>query len=313
MSGDRRFVCAECEETTAACVVCGRPMTVQGALCDRCVRREAEVVTDVYALATQAREEQALRSLPGSGGLRSASYNLTQARSSSTPPVPFGLAAGTDDLLELIQTAAAPGDVVARMCDPDNLLGVMREWAQEWADVLRDDEPADPCRYLCENLRRAAADPVRTRWADYTDCARTVRSALRRLVGETEVAEHAPCVHCRGRVVRSWGPKGLDDVRRCLRCHAFWPTEEKIRHVYANVVRYLPTARPDALVTLDDAKQIYRGSVSPKRLDLWAHRDRQDGGDRLPPQRGTDVRGRPVYRLGDFEDRLVTAPRAADA
>src|SRR5665648_102320 len=74
----------------------------------------------------------------------------------------------------------------------------------------------------------------------------------------------------------------------------------------------LPTTHPSLLVTMGDAKRIYRGrGVRPNLLDLWATRGQlrpaqtPDGHDRR------DVRGELLYRLGDISDRLTPVEGSA--
>src|SRR5690606_39311758 len=69
-------------------------------------------------------------------------------------------------------------------------------------------------------------------------------------------------------------------------------------------LRALPTRRSSDLVTVADAKNIYRGRVRPNLFDLWVHRGvlKPSLDDAGKPRR--DVRGVELYRLGDIAARV---------
>lgn len=291
----RTYACTTCDQTTAGCSECGRALTTSLTICDRCLTRAQQLVTDVI---------DAINTVPFHFaeimGLRAVRYDRDIVTTSNDRDrLPFGLDAVIED----------PSDArIAAAKHPNTALEILHGWAHAWADTRGDIDHG--LQYLVDHTLWAAQNPDDSGWHAYLDEARQVRATVRRLLGLDPIHEPAPCVYCSGPVIREWLPDGLDDTRRCTRCGTTWPDEERLRYTNRHTVFALPETHPDALVTADDARRILP-DLKRNTLNQALKRDRDRPDDeRRIPQHGADVRGHALYRLGDIA-QLITAGAAA--
>ncbi len=288
----RTYVCTTCPETARECTEgCGRAVESHLVICEPCLAKAKRWVSDVAeAIETVQFHHAEIM------GLRSPRYDRDVVHTSGDRDrLPFGLDAIVED----------PEDQrIAAAKHPQTAVDVLVGWADAWAETRGDERPWDALPYLVDHTLWAVQNPDTSGWDTYRDEARRVRSTVRRLLGLQPQREPAPCVHCAGTVVRDWTQDGLDDVHRCQRCGMTWPDEERVQHLNAQVVRALPQVAPDALVTIADAKRIYRGRVRPNLLDLWVHRGHLAPAVDDAGAEQRDVRGAALFRLADIDCRV---------
>lgn len=311
------FACTQCPATTTPCTRCDRPLNTTGRTCEPCistVRNHAREIRDMY------------RQLPDVvahvAGLHAIRYDTTgrTGRRRPTDTTIIGGAAlvmsapGYADKTRLgrHETTIDPTLLDAERHDPPSVLAVLTFWEDTWRSELHHPAATkttveDATRYLVINTAWAAQHSPT--WDDYLTDIRVLRQRLRHLTGASQPPERAgvPCPYCAGVIVQHWTASGLDDVRRCNGCGLTWESEAHFLLAIREAHQSLPAKRPDELVTMDDAKRIYKGRVRPNLLDLWAHRGTlvpardQHGRDRR------DVRGQLLFRLGDIEQRVNRA------
>lgn len=287
---DSGYACTTCTATTPACTECGRPMTTSLAVCNPCLERARRVVADVAEWMTTFEFGVQLINL------RAIRYDRDRVTTSDDDArLPFGLDQIVTDPEDTRITAAK---------HPHDAIAVLHDWATAWADHRGEHTGGDLLGYLLDHILWAIQNPNDSAWPDFINEARQVRATVRRLLGIAPQREPVPCVHCGGRIVRDWTDDGLDDLRRCTSCGTEWPDAARLAHTNALVLHALPATHPDTLVTTNDAKRIYRGTVRPNLIDLWAHREK------ITPI-STDARGRALYRLGDIE--ALVHPKDATA
>ncbi len=280
---DDHWACTTCGDTTEACSECERPLSTSLLVCHGCLTRFQKIPTDIadwmraYNYGVQLIHIRAIR------------YDRDRITTSDDDArLPFGLDQVTTD----------PEDTrIAAVKHPDQAVDYLINWADAWAETLNETRPEDALQYLTDRTLWAVQNPDTSGWDAYLDEARQVRATIRRLLGIAPVTEPVPCVHCAGRVVRDWTEDGLDDLRRCTRCRMEWPTEARLLHTNALVLQQLPTTHPDTLITTDQARRIYP-NLNPATIRSWIHRGHLT-------EHGRDVRGTPLYRLGDFTDRAA--------
>lgn len=201
--------------------------------------------------------------------------------------LPFGLDAIVSDL--------DAGRIGALKNIPD-ALAVLDRWAERWASV-RGVEVGEQSsiEFLAEHVLWALQNQDVSAWPEFKVEARQVRALVRRLLGLLPVREAVPCVHCGGQVVREWTDEGLSEVRHCTRCSMVWEHEVRLRQTNAQVLQALPETHPDHLVTLEEAKVLWRGRVPAARFDVWANRWAFEA-------HAVNERGVPLFRLGDVAE-----------
>jgi hypothetical protein len=328
------FVCQECPATAQACtspvhrkgqtVPCGQVIEGPDRTCPDCVsraRNDLRGVRDMYRqlpdIIASIAGLHAVRYDRGAGGkpgkvratdttiLGGEALVLSAGGTTRTPTLGRG------------ETSIDPALLAAEQTDPPSLLAVLIEWEDRWR-TERDDPVAETTSvdaavdYLREHTEWAAQRSAS--WDAWLRALSDLRWRLRRLTGDTrprEQEEPTPCVHCGGPVVRAWSKAGLSDVRTCKGCGAAWPNEERLRHIETQVVFALPDGTPDALVTIEEAKMIYRGRVRSDRFDAWAKS--------LPPARDQagqpmrDEAGRTLYRLGVIDGQVKGGAKGESA
>jgi hypothetical protein len=281
------YACAECPETTHGCQECDKPLTTTLTICDRCLNRAKKIITDI---------QTAIETVPFHYaeimGLRAIRYDRDKVTASNDPDrLPFGLDLIIEDPEDQRVEAAK---------HPNTAIDILIGWAQAWTDA-RESTTAPSLTYLVDHTLWAAQNPNLSGWDTYLREARQVRATIRRLLGIAPEHEPAPCVYCGGTIIREWLDDGLDDLRKCQQCGLTWPDEARLRYANRHTVINLRETRPDMLVTIEEAKAILpearRGT-----LDTWARR-----GLEMPDRakfniRGRNIRGCPLYRLGDISD-----------
>lgn len=315
------FTCTRCGATTGECGTCHKPLESSTArTCEPCISRARNHVREVRDLYRQLPDV-----IAGIAGLHAIRYDRGGAKSKRKRK-------GTDTALvggsALIMATDGSGDNVAdrpdgttidwalrhaEHRDPPSVLGALTGWEDTWRH--EQHQPAATrtsvtaaTDYLVTHTAWAAGHSET--WADYLVDLAGLRGRLRMLTGQTQppVKAGVPCPYCAGTIVQKWtGNRGsLSDIRVCGVCGLTWASEAHFRMALRQAHAELPDKRPDELVTLDDAKRIFKErGVRPNLLDLWVHRGHlrsaqtRDGHDRR------DVRGELLYRLGDIADRLT--------
>lgn len=336
-STPRTWACILCPATTTQCATCHRVLEAHGRVCDHCVstaRNDIREIRDMY------------RQLPdiiaAAAGLHAIRYDQrggSRARSTDTTIVGGAAmvmaAGGTADKTRLgrRETTIDPSLLEAERNDPPSILAVLTFWEDTWrveqhqhaATKTSVDDAVD---YLTLHTTWAAQHSPT--WDDHRTDIRTLRGRLRTLTGASQppVDTGVPCPDCAGTVLQHWTDTGLNDTRACDGCGLTWDTEAHFALAIRDAHQSLPDTHPDQLVTLDDARRILKPrGIRPNLLALWAYRDQRDRErhdaeseagqnltpptSRLPEIRDRDVRGRPLYRLGDLVERTSAATAAS--
>jgi len=322
------FACTQCPATATQCGSCTRILTTRGRTCDDCVskaRNDVRAIRDLYRtlpdIIAAAAGLHAIRYDQRGTGKPTRATDTTiiggaafvLAGPGSSPD--SGLQLGRGETTETIAYLAA-----AEQHDPPSVLGVLTGWEDEWrteaghtaADTTSVDAAVE---YLLAHTTWAAQHSGR--WAEHRTAIRGLLFRLRVVTGTDDrpVKAGVPCPYCGGAVVQHWqkhdpktpGSGGLDDTRVCDRCATAFPSEAHFLLAIRHAHQSLPTTCPEQLVTIDDAKRIYKGRVAPKAFDKWVERGtlpQAVGADGRPAH---DVRGRPLYRLATIDLQATTA------
>lgn len=281
------YVCKVCTEQTRGCIECDEPLTTALTICDRCLRRARKIITDTAdAIETVPFHHAEIM------GLRAVRYDHVQVMASGDDArLPFGL----DRIVEDPEDAR-----IEAAKHPRTAVEVLDGWARAWADARGDNIPRVWAGYLVDHTLWAAQNPDASGWSTYLGEARRVRATVRRLLGLDPERQPAPCVHCGGTVVQDWTNRGLDDTLRCTGCGLTWRDRGWWDYANLHTIHELPNTRPDALVTVEDARRILTG-LKRNTLNQALKRDRdRPEADRRIPERSRDVRGQALYRLGDI-------------
>lgn len=282
------YECTECDATTPGCTECQRPLDTSLAVCQPCLNKLRNVVLDVAEwMRTYDYGVQLVN-------LRAIRYDRDRITTSDDAArLPFGLDQVIDD----------PEDTrIAAVKNPTTAVAYLKEWANGWAATRNDNTPLNALQYLADHTLWAVQNRDDSCWDTYIGEARQVRSTVRRLLGIAPISEPVPCVHCGGRITRDWTKHGLDDIRRCQGCGMEWANGARLDHTNALVLHQLPTTHPDTLVTTEQARRVYP-QLHPATLRKWVQR-----GHLIPPEH--DVRGLPLYRLGDITERINPTTQA---
>ncbi|WP_163540825.1 hypothetical protein [Occultella kanbiaonis] len=316
-----QFACSSCGHSTAGCNTCNQPLETANAICDRCLTREREVLADTrraWDLIDQPHRDV----LP----IGSIDHDTRTTGRDDTPIVPIGAAdraTGQDDFAVILDiTKANPSRTVLDLLrDPENVLDVLHERADDWATQADTTATGDVLAWLTSRLLWAANTLPTADWEDYRNEVRQVRWKLRHIAGITPERNIAPCVHCGGKVVQDWADQhgrpftdGLSDTLRCTGCGTTWGDHARFDYLNLTTVRALPETHPDALVTLEEARAaLPRAKRNTINQRIKRDRDREKAGrPRLIPERGENLRGQALYRLGDLTGEGDTAGGSAD-
>lgn len=187
--------------------------------------------------------------------------------------------------------------------DPPSIAAVLCGIEDDWRRFLHHqaatgNDPRAAADYLLEHLVQAAqAYPL---FAENHDDLTQLHHRAQTISGTNDdpVVMPAPCLHCGGRITRKWRENGLDDLAACEGCGTAWAADTEYRIATRGAVYDAVLARPDALVTLDEAKQALKvHGIRPHRVDVWKDRGL------LVPARRTPTGTPTHYRLGDLTDR----------
>lgn len=187
--------------------------------------------------------------------------------------------------------------------DPPSITAVLTGIEDDWRRFLHHraatgTDARAAAGYLLHHLAQAAqAYPL---FSENHHDLTALHHRARAVAGTTDdpVPMPAPCLHCGGRIIRRWRETGLDDLATCEDCGTAWAADTEYRVATRGAVYDAVLTRPDALVTLDEAKAALKvHGIKPHRVDVWANR-----GLLVPARRSPT--GLPThYRLGDLTDR----------
>jgi len=309
------FACTECPATTTPCTICHRPTETSGRTCEPCTsqtRNHVREIRDMYHqlpdIIAAAAGLHAIR-YDRTGGTRHRTTDTTIIGGSALVMAAGGYVNAT--LRGRHETTIDPALLDAERHDPPSVLAVLTFWEDTWRAELEHGAATrtsvdEAARYLVLTTGWAAQHSPT--WDEYLTDLRALRMRLRRLTGATQppVKAGVPCPYCAGTIVQHWTDSGLDDVRRCDTCRLEWASEAHFLLAIREAHQALPVTHPEHLVTIGDAKRIYKGRVRGNLLDLWVHR-----GTLAPVQHDgalrRDVRGELLYRLGDIDERVFRA------
>ena len=281
------WTCLDCDDQAPTCIIEkpsdepgeGHPSIPGQAICNGCLRYEQGVLDDIAdALGHWQHQPRSL--------VPAIRYDRDKLKGSRT-----------QDDRPAVNT---PGDI----------LDVLWSWLDMWVET-RGEEPLEGAviAHLKRYLLWTANNPDDSVWTDYRSEMRQMRHHARRLAGLLPKRLAGPCVHCGGQVVQDWADEhwqpridvrpehnGLSDQVRCTGCDLTWKHREAWMFTNRHTLQLLPDVKPDALVTIEDARRIFT-DVPASTWRTWTDRDELTEQDR-------DVRGRPLYRVGDL-DTLV--------
>lgn len=297
---ENRHECTQCDAWCATCNVCARPTDTSLLVCQGCLDREAQVLTDIETALSHYQEQP--RSVIPAIRYDKDYTHANGKGASSGDHVPLDLTEG-----------------------PESVHGVMWDWVAAWTERSGDAQNLDAADYLRGHLMWAAHNAEAAGWDAYRSEMRTLRHTARRIAGLLPQRQEGRCIYCGSDVVRDWADEkgkprmsGLSDEVRCTRCHMAWESPQHWRLANLHTIRELPSTTPEALVTRDDVKQIWP-NVPAATWRTWVHRDTKRAEAReawermldqgyegpLPepprmPIQGWDTRGRALYRLADL-------------
>ncbi|WHP18821.1 hypothetical protein [Cellulomonas sp. ES6] len=313
----RTWACTQCPATTTQCATCDRTLDTTGRVCEHCVsrsRNDLREIRDLYALLPDV--------IAAAAGLHAVRYDMRfgagEPRHATDAAIIGGAAmvmaaGGNVDKTRLGrgETTIDPALLEAERKDPPSVRAVLTFWEEAWRDEQHQDGPtttalADTVDYLLANTTWAAQHAQT--WTEYRGDVRDLIGRLRYITGASKapVRNEVPCPECGGTVLQRWTDAGLDDAHTCTGCRITWPTAAHFARALRTTYHALPETNPDALITLDDARRILP-DLKRNTLNVWIKRDRERaelGAERELPERGRDVRGENLYRLGDIAARL---------
>lgn len=319
------YACSRCPATTGACGTCAKPIgNSSDRTCGRCVTWARTLAWDVRDLYAQLPDV-----IAGIAGLHAVRYDRGGAgggKARATDTTLLGGAAmvmASDGNVNHVNPVGAESvDVALREAehrDPPSVLAVLTSWEDAWRLELgitaaEGRAVALSAAFLVANTAWAAQSSET--WDEYLSDLRGLRSRLRMLTGASQppVIAGVPCPYCSGTIVQRWtGKRGsLSDVRECDECGLTWASEAHFMLAVREAHQSLPKTRPNQLVTLEDAKRIYRPQgVRPNLLALWVNRGHLRPAVGPDGREKRDVRGEPLYRLGDISERLAPAEGSA--
>ncbi|RHA38718.1 hypothetical protein [Cellulomonas rhizosphaerae] len=319
------FVCAdpECPATAEACtsplrrdgktVPCGRVLLTAGRTCDDCVSRARNNLREIRDMYRQLPDV-----IAAAAGLHAIRYDQ-RGSSKTKKPTDTSIIGGTAFVMAgggatftragRNETHIDPALLEAEAADPPSVLAVLTGWEDTWRGeqdqnaAMRTSVDA-AVEYLVLHTTWAAQHSGL--WAEYLVDLAGLRGRLRNLTGQSSAPQQAgvPCPYCSGSIIQRWGRSGLDDVHECDTCHLTWASEAHFMLAVREAHSALPQTHPDQLVTIEDAKRIYKGRVRPNLFDTWVKRGRLDAEVDEHGMPVRDVRGQFLYRLGDIDARV---------
>lgn len=298
------YQCNECGDTCAVCNACSGPTRSALLVCQSCLDRCDEVLTDITAALSHW--EPAPRT-----AIRAIRYDQDR-RGGNVDHVP-------------LDTSDTPPDIEA----------VLWDWVAMWTELSGDAKNVEAVEYLRGHHLWAAHNAEQAAWDDYRREMGQLRHRARRMAGLLPQRQAGACIYCGDDVVRDWAddqwrPRkdGLSDNLRCTGCRTEWEDRNHWRFANRHTILALPQTHPERLVTGEDARTIFP-EVPAATWRSWAHRDAKRGealtrwaerlgegyvGPEPEPQRmpirSWDRRGRPTYRLADLTAHVEV--RASD-
>jgi len=244
---ERGWRCTECGAESATCGTCGEPSGTNLLLCERCKARADRVLDDIA---------KALR------------YYERDPRSPVASPGDMRLVA--------IRSNRGRGGIET----PGQIEDALWAWVARWTEYV-GAQRSDAYDALKSMHQWAAHNVEASGWHEYGRDALRLRHHARRIAGLLPKRLPEPCVHCGGRAVRDWATReweprrdGVSDTVRCTSCHRTWDDPRAFAFTTRQHIFDLPNVRPDALVTLEQARTIFP-DVPAATLRGWVFRDRQ--------------------------------------
>jgi len=295
--------------TAPRCTVCTNPLitTEQGAClpCINQIRHHLQGIRDNHA-----RLPDAIKTLTG------ITYDHNR-RPADDVPVPGGdalvmLAGGTANTV----TSARDGDRTHAQdnhpTDPPSLTpqlaAIEDDWRHQLGQPPADYEPtiSKTIQWLTANVHTIAR--TNPNLAHDAETLQDLHNRTSIITGTSNAPQRTgiACFDCGGHLIQRWTDDGLDDQIVCQTCDRRY-TYGAVQLARLAKIRTAPEAKPDALVTMAQAKRIFP-DARPNTLDVWAHRARSTNPDtraKAPIQVAGKARdGKPLFRIGDIHDAL---------
>lgn len=315
-----QYACTDCPATARQCRSCPQVLDTAGRTCEDCVSRARNDLRDIHDLYRQLPDV-----IAAAAGLHAVRYDQRGgAKTRSTDTTIIGgaalvMAAGGATYTHLARGETS--DTIATLLeaerhDPPSVLAVLTGWEDAWRTeqhqhAAERTSTAAAIKYLILHTTWAAQHSPT--WDTYRADIRNLRGRLWALTGRSNAPEKSgvPCPYCAGTIIQTWSSSGLDDTRRCDTCGITWASEAHFMLAIREAHQALPDTHPDQLVTLDDAKRIYKGRVRPNRFDLWVGRGTLRPAVDETGQPRRDVRGQVLYRLGHIGMQIDTGEATA--
>ena len=163
----------------------------------------------------------------------------------------------------------------------EDIIDELWHWQRLWAERVGAMN-AWVTDFLHQHILWAVHNPRESGWDNYRRDMRRIIGALRAIVGITPERLPDRCVQCGGRVVQDRAderdvpfPDGLQDEVRCTGCGLLWKDRATFEALAKAKISRLADDAPDALVTLEEAKVIFKGREIPSTA--WRDWKRHDG------------------------------------
>lgn len=256
------WACAECDLTSASCIVCQRATGSSLLICARCIAREERLLDDVVRILGQDQGS------PGDDPDGWGAPDLSDLGGPSLPRSPM-------DYRVRVSGSRAGGD----RRSAEDVHDALRSWVTMWSHYAGHAD-GDAVGYLKGRLLWAAHNIGQSQFWDYRAAIRKLRATALGIVGLAPHALADRCMHCGGRVVQDRADyrgiaydTGLQDVARCTGCGMTWGDRTAFQRVVRQHLHELGDTRPDAWVTRDQIRTIYPW-LQGGTLRQWIKRDR---------------------------------------
>ena len=266
---DGRYACEDCAEVSEACIKCKQWTGNCLLICEPCVGRLRGRIDDIEtAMALYCPPEPSV--IPP---IRYDEDRITGSKGSDSDPTRWTY---------------------------HDLPVILDQWAEMWAEANGRPRTISSADYLRGHILWAAHNRDASDWDQWLNEMRDALHVAKREAGILPKRMPAPCAHCGGIAVQTWAkglnphPDGLSDEVTCLGCHLTWRSAENYRQLSKTHLHLLPSVRPDAVVTMEEARTVWP-KIPASTWRSWAARDE------LPDPVAWDVRARPQYRVGDLD------------
>lgn len=268
------WACRECAETSETCFECDRWTGSSLLICERCIGRARRILDDIET-AMALYQPQPRSAIPA---VRYDRDRISGSYAQDYDPLRWTL----HDL-------------------PEILAG----WADHWAEQAEAERTLGALDFLRGRILWAAHNRDASDWAQWLTEMRHALVVAKLAAGVLPKRMPAPCALCGGPAVQDWADgqlrpfeDGLADLVRCLGCRTTWTSAAHFGWVSKTHLRELPDKRPEALVTVEQARLVWP-DIPVKTWRTWADRDE------MPEPASWDVRGVPQYRVCDLEPLTV--------